>query len=498
MDISRLLEFDNIIIQCHNFPDADTIAAGYAMYRYFRLSGKNPRLVYCGSRKISKPDLMMLIEELNIPLEYVEEPDCVPQLLLNVDCVYGESNVTPWAAENYAAVDHHRSAANSPFYGSELYDIRPGCSSCSSIIAHLLRSAGFDPNDDITVATALYYGLYTDTGGLIGLSQGADRDLRDFTEYDREIISQLTNSNLSLEELRLVGKALTTMRHDEKIRFGIAQADGCDPNMLGLISDLILQVNSVDFCVVCALIPSGVKISVRSCLSDVSAADVARVLTSGIGSGGGGDSKAGGLIGYCPGIFNEGDNPMDFIHRKISDFYESFEIIHCNTIPYNIDEMHLYRKRRKKRGYVRSTDILPAGTVFYVRSRLNDLKVKADDSVYIMMTETGITYTIEEKKLYSSYNAENMPFRPEVEYPPCIIDGHNRIALMPFLRSCLANPETTVYAKELTRCTKLFTSLQEDKFMLGKEGDFLVMRKDDMKDMYISPKVAFMGNYDLV
>ena len=70
----------------------------------------------------------------------------------------------------------------------------------------------------------------------------------------------------------------------------------CDPNILGLISDLVLEVDAIDICVAFNLQPEGVKFSVRSCVKEVKASELAAELCKGIGSGGGHLEKAGGLI----------------------------------------------------------------------------------------------------------------------------------------------------------------------------------------------------------
>ena len=55
-------------------------------------------------------------------------------------------------------------------------------------------------------------------------------------------INILRNTNLSLEELDIAGDALHSVTYCKEHRFAITQARPCDPNILGFISDLILQV----------------------------------------------------------------------------------------------------------------------------------------------------------------------------------------------------------------------------------------------------------------
>ncbi len=49
MKLSSLLEYDSIVIQCHDNPDADAICSGYVLYRYFSAHGKKVRFIYSGN-----------------------------------------------------------------------------------------------------------------------------------------------------------------------------------------------------------------------------------------------------------------------------------------------------------------------------------------------------------------------------------------------------------------------------------------------------------------
>ena len=55
-------------------------------------------------------------------------------------------------------------------------------------------------------------------------------------------------------------------------------------------------MDAIDICVAFNLQPEGVKFSVRSCVKEVKASELAAELCKGIGSGGGHLEKAGGLI----------------------------------------------------------------------------------------------------------------------------------------------------------------------------------------------------------
>ena len=282
MRLRDLLNYNEIVIQCHDNPDADAIASGYGVYTYLKGQGKNVRFVYAGRYKIQKSNLVLMVKELQIPIEYVETIE-KPELLVTVDCQYGEGNVTAFDAENVAVIDHHQVSKSLP----EMNEVRSNLGACATIVRELLKEEGIDMNSDKKLATALYYGLLTDTNNFTEISHPLDKDLRDDADFERSMIVHFRNANLSLQELEIAGEALLSYDYNEKYRYTIAKAKPCDPNILGMISDLMLEVDTVDTCLVYSVLPFGVKISVRSCVKEVKASEMAEFITAGIGSGGG-------------------------------------------------------------------------------------------------------------------------------------------------------------------------------------------------------------------
>ena len=61
-----------------------------------------------------------------------------------------------------------------------------------------LKEEGYDPNENKFVATALYYGLYTDTNRLSEVSHPIDRDMLDSLNFNKAIVTEMSNSNISL------------------------------------------------------------------------------------------------------------------------------------------------------------------------------------------------------------------------------------------------------------------------------------------------------------
>lgn len=294
MKLRELLSYNQIVIQCHDNPDADAIASGYGIYIYLKEHGKDVRLIYCGSNAIRKSNLMIMVKELDIPIEHViyVEKEKTAELLVTVDCQYGEGNVTLYPAENIAVVDHHRVNRKLP----KLSEVQSRLGACSSLVWQMLKEEGYEPNKKEALATALYYGLYTDTSYLEEIYHDTDMKLRDEAKCDIGLITKLRNANISIEELETAGAALLRCDYNEQYRFAVVKSGPCDANLLGIIGDLVLEVDAIDVCLVFSVLPNGVKLSVRSCLEEVKANELASKICMDIGSGGGHMVKAGGFL----------------------------------------------------------------------------------------------------------------------------------------------------------------------------------------------------------
>ena len=85
MKLSELLAFNEIVVQCHDNPDADAIASGFALFCYLKEQGKKVSLIYGGTNRIRKSNLMLMLQTLSIPIKYCDSLEA-PELLVTVDC----------------------------------------------------------------------------------------------------------------------------------------------------------------------------------------------------------------------------------------------------------------------------------------------------------------------------------------------------------------------------------------------------------------------------
>mgnify|MGYP001242977519 CR=1 FL=1 len=480
MKLSDLLQFDNIIVQCHDNPDADALASGFGVYEYLRMNGKSPRLVYGGRNIIHKSNLVLMVDSLGIPIEHVDFLDN-PQLLVTVDCQYGGGNVTFFKAENVAVIDHHRVSGELP----AMNRVMSYMGSCATIVWDMLREEGVEINRNL--ATALYYGLYTDTGEFTEITHSLDRDLRDY-----------------IEEYRLA----------------IVKAGACDPNVLGIISDFVLEVDAIDICMVFSVIKNGVKLSFRSCIKEVSASEMAQEVCRDIGSGGGHYYKAGGFIPmdllidsynvYCkekdvtPRFQYSSDDthkrPSDsaiksFLEERIFDYLNDTKIIYGEDFDTSGFKKVDYKKRPIPMGCIIAKDILPVGCCMGVRTAKGDISTPVGEDTVVIIGEDGSVQILNLDRLNKSFRIyKDWRFTVKrTDYVPkfknkdteTIVDG------MAHARVCIPVEEDFSRAFVLKHKVKLFKNKDDSSYISGRPGDIMVLPNDDRNEAYMISKTEF-------
>lgn len=481
MQLKELLKYRDVVIQCHDNPDADALASGLAIYRFMEANGNTPEFIYRGPNEISKSNLIIMLKELEIPITYAPDYDRVPQLLVTVDCQYGQRNVTTTEAKHVAVIDHHQVTEKLP----QIAEVRCTVGSCATVVWDMLRVEGFNPNEDKKLATALYYGLYTDTNKFSELSHPLDRDMIDsLVSVNKSLITQMSNSNITLEELELTGRAILDYTYLEDIRCLEIKTEPCDPNILGVISDFAMETAEVDVCIAYYISPDEIKFSVRSCVKEVHANELAEFITYGIGGGGGHLLKAGGTI--RPEKIPEGVE--DIIYNRVREYYSMFEVLYAKDTLLDTSKMKMYTKKEQKLGAVKLSDVFEIGSPVEIRTLEGDIHITIDDETYLMIGIEGEVYPISAEKLDSSYDLTGFDFKKSFEYEPSIrnLATDELKEVLPYAKTVISPPGVArIYAFPLDHWVKLFTTWDEEKYYSGVPGDYIAVREDDPHDIYI-------------
>lgn len=488
--LEELLNFDHVAVQCHDNPDADAIASAYGLYRFFKAHGKDAVMFYGGKNKLSKPNLVKMLDLLQIPLEHQPAQREWPGLLVTVDCQYGAGNVAPMHAPAVAVIDHHIMEVTPP----GLYDIRPYLGSCSTLVWALLRKAHFEL--DTALSTALFYGLFTDTGALAEVRHPLDRDLRDSLSVSERVMRVLKSSNLSLDDLALASAALKDLSFNKEGRFALISAQTTDANILGFVSDLVMQVDAVDIGVVYSRVAGGIKYSVRTVMREFKAAEIAAwIAANDLGSGGGHSDKAGGYISAqkfafaCPGL-----TVAEHFTKRIEEYLAAYAVLDCTQGTVDISavadmgQAREYEKLALKIFYVPCAEFLGGeASSLNIRMLEGDITIDADADTYLMIGLEGEVYPISRYKFESTYTPAGDDVIMNFEYPPVVLarDKGERIELARLARACDGAGGGLSMAVPLKRGVKLFTRWDGENYLRGEPGDWLVWPNSDPADIYI-------------
>ncbi len=502
MHLSDFEPFQTITIQCHDNPDADTLGAGFALFTYFKSKQKDVRMVYSGYNKIQKKNLLLMKEKLGIPIQYIPPSQVEPieGLLITVDCQYGAGNVTKLPAKQVAIIDHHLQER----FDVKLCHIKPNVGSCSSVVWELLLEAEYPVNDDSNVGTALYYGLYTDTNQFSELFNPLDMDMRDEIDYNKRLISQFRNCNISLKELEIAGIAMIRYVYNDDYHFAVIKAQPCDPNILGLISDFLLQVAEIDTCMVYNEINDGYKISVRSCIKEVNANELAEFLTEGIGSGGGKEEKAGGFVSMklyeekYPILHSEA-----YFNNRMTEYFDTYKIIFAKEEKINIEDMKLYKRKMEQLCYIKATDIAEVGEVISFRTEEKTWELEVKEEMYCVVERSGEVLPMPDD-LFERF------FQPaDEEAPKDYLQKKKRImvkraednraySLSKYVNVCYPTDNFCIYAQKLEHCVKVFPKWDDEKYLRGMRGDYLAVSSHDLHNIFIGPESTFLDRFQLV
>ena len=169
----------------------------------------------------------------------------------------------------------------------------------------------------------------------------------------------------------------------------------------------------------------------------------------------------------------------------------------------SIKEMKRYHKKKIPWAFVRSTDIVADGEKIHIKSLENEsgLQLTAHENVFIMIGCRGEIYDIEKEKFENTYDVTDgkldifeqmLDFLPEVERES---DGVY-ISLDEMAHLCYPKQGIEIYAKEIEKRTKVFPVMREQEYFLGRPGDYMAIRADDLCDIYIIQGEIFKQTYE--
>ena len=277
----------------HNNPDPDCIGSSYGLHYIFQKFKIKSKLYYNGI--IGRAENKEMVRLLKIPLNYFDN------LRLNkksnlalLDSQFGSKNQP--LTKNYIPkiiIDHHPLKRQS--LKAEYVDIRPDYGSTSTIIGEYMINLEIIPDEK--VATALYYGIKTDTAGFT----------RNFSEKDSSVLEFLHNF-VSFKLLGKIEHPPLNKSYYHKTCEALNNAEFCHnviisdvgkvdyPDICAEIADYFIRMKNKNWVLVFSEFQNNLYFSIRTKSRYKIAGKIAIYLTRGIGSGGGHNTYAAGVI----------------------------------------------------------------------------------------------------------------------------------------------------------------------------------------------------------
>lgn len=232
------------VILIYSNPDPDALASAWALREIIRCKAKTPIIGYTG--EVGRLENQAMIENLRIPARQINSEDLASaDLIALVDCQpeFFDPSELPRCD---IVIDHHPKKSRRKYAFS---DIRPSCLATSSILVDYLRCASIDISPKL--ATALYYGIQTDSNHLQRRPTPVDSAAMSFLEQKINInlLHRLEFSSYSLERLDYFAIALVKLRHSKGILYShlgsVPHSDICVQ-----IADFLIRVKEAEWALV--------------------------------------------------------------------------------------------------------------------------------------------------------------------------------------------------------------------------------------------------------
>ena len=287
-----------LIAQTHDYPDPDTIASAWTLvWLLNQLAGIEGQIGYGGI--IGRAENRAMIKLLGIRIRKTTPGDFKKNDLIGLLDTQPEcgNHSLPEGMIPDIVVDHHFMRERKTQDVPRFEDIGGDFGSTSTKMTQLVRASGLTPPSEI--ATALFYGVKSDTANLARLSNPADVEayLWLFPFVDTKLIADIENPQVPLDYFRVFNKAIER----GKIYGNAIVADlgsVYTPDLCAELADRLLQVEGIRHAIATGWYEDSLFISLRTRSRKQNAGKILNTIVSSrnYGSAGGHGPMAGARI----------------------------------------------------------------------------------------------------------------------------------------------------------------------------------------------------------
>lgn len=284
-----------LLIIPHNDPDPDAIASAVGLrFVVAEMYGIKARIGYCGI--IGRAENKALVRYLDHPLQILDLHGMRQgNAIALVDTQPGAgNNPLPEDIPATIVIDHHPWQENSAT--AHYVDLRSEIGATATILTDYLRTAALDIPSSL--ATALFYGIKTDT---MGLGRGASpSDVEAYfylqPKIDVEALVQIENAQVPGNYFKRLTEAIQAahLYDDDLIISHIGLMSY--PDLGAEIADLLFRLQGVRWVICIGVHLNDLILSVRSRSRRIGAGDLMQFIIGDLGSAGGHGTMAGGQI----------------------------------------------------------------------------------------------------------------------------------------------------------------------------------------------------------
>ncbi len=254
--VSALKDYKSIAIFIKGSPDPDAIASSFALKAICdAISVKST--IYTG-KKISLPQNIALVKELEIPIRYVENLSSITghDAYAVVDFQSPGLEDLPGKPPCVAHIDHH----NPVEYENEVSFkfISADVGSTSTMMTLLIESLDINIDETVLtpVTTALLYGIQTDTDKYDHASELDYAALRYISNYyNSAVIRKISRIPLSKKTIKLLEEAVNNhIIYKDWLITGIGIIEDSNRDSIAIIADFMLKNRNISTVIVFALV----------------------------------------------------------------------------------------------------------------------------------------------------------------------------------------------------------------------------------------------------
>ncbi|MEZ5964312.1 MAG: DHH family phosphoesterase [Planctomycetota bacterium] len=294
--LDRLRAKRRLLVLTHTNPDPDSMASAMGLRLLVDRKLGLPTDIALSGRvmRAENRELVRAVDLQMVPHDSLDLSRYDAYAVVDTQPGFGHTRI-PEGVTVDIVIDHHLPPKNNAREQIAHYDVRTEIGATSSMVTDYLMHAGVEVTAD--VATALFYGVKTDTADLSRNASPLDLAAYEFlqTRVDRVKLARITTPDVPLEYFQALRAALNNVRfYDKVVLCSLGRVDA--PEMVAEVADLLLRMEGKTSVFCGGLSGRTYYVSVRAELNGRDAYDLIRGALDGQGSFGGHGTVAGGSV----------------------------------------------------------------------------------------------------------------------------------------------------------------------------------------------------------